>query len=229
MHVIRPKCRPGFIPADYAFVVEVLAKGDKEREALYRLLGDERERDRVLDDEALFNALLEENRLLSVSAGFYFYVMVRRVFLKAGLSDRGLADYVASLLAEFSRMERVRRPHGDRLPAMDYLTDMAAAMGEASEELRFFIALHIGNVALFLSGVFPEYIRHREQRRAAPGLGYYESMGESHLRAAAGHRLADRYELKPVVRDLAEVFRPARRALNDMAERILGLEEAMTF
>ncbi len=228
MHVIGPKCRPGFIPADYAFVVEVLGRGKREREALYRLLADDLERDRVLDDEALFHALLEEQRLLSVSSGFYFYIMVRRVFLKSGLTDRGMADYVASVLTEFSRMDRVRRPAGDRFPVLDYLVDMAAAMAEASEELRFFMALHIGNVALFLAGVFPDYIRYREQRRAAPGLRYYESMGESHLRAAGDHRLADRYELMPVVRDLAEAFRPARRALNDLADRFLGLDEAWT-
>ncbi len=55
----------------------------------------------------------------------FLYIMSRRVFLKAGLGDRGMADYVVSLLAEFIAMARVRRQHGDRPPAMEYLTDMA--------------------------------------------------------------------------------------------------------
>ncbi len=225
MHVIGPRCRLEFTPADYAFVVGLLAEGKKEREAVYRLLGDGESRDRILDDEAIFLALLEENRLLSVSTPFYFYIMVRRVFVQAGLEDRMLADYVASVLTEFSRIERIRRPGGDRLPVMDYLVDMVGAMAEASEELRFFMSLHIGNVALFWAGIFPASIARRSERRAAPGIRYYESMGTSHMRAAGEHRLADRYDLTPVLRDLADVFRPARQALNELAERFLFMEE----
>ncbi len=225
MHVIGPRSRIGFTPSDYAFVAEVLTEQGREREGLYRLLGDSESRNRILDDEAIFCALLEEHRLLSVSTGFYFYIMVRQVFRRAGLEDRRVADYVASVLTEFSRIERLRRPAGDRLPVMDYLVDMMAAMEDASDEMRFFLSLHVGNVALFFSGIFPDYIERRARRRAAPGMRYYESMGESHLRAAGGHRLAGRYELSPVVRDLAEVFRPARRALNDLADRLLAFHE----
>jgi hypothetical protein len=226
MHVIAPTCRVGFTPADYEFVAGVLAEGEREREALYRLLADDASRDRILDHDAVFHALLEQDRLLAVSTSFYFYIMVRRAFRQAGLEDARLHDYVASLLTEFSRLDRVRRPLGERLPVMDYLVDLVAAMEQASEELRFFISLHIGNVALFISGIFPDYIARRCERRAAPGIGYYEAMGENFLRAAGGHRLAPRYALSPVVRDLADVFGQARRALNAMADRYLAMDEA---
>ncbi len=225
MHVIGPRCRLRFVPSDYEFVAEQLASGEKEKEALYRLLGDSEGCDRILDNERLFHALLEEDRLVSVSTPFYFYIMVRRVFLRAGLAERTLADYVASVLSDFSRLERIRRPAGGRLPVMDYLTDMMAAMQDASEELRFFMSLHIGNVALFLSGIYAEHIGCRSRRRGAPGIDYYETLGESHLRVAGGHRLAGRYDLTPVVGELADVFRPARSALNQLADRFLFVGE----
>jgi hypothetical protein len=149
-------------------------------------------------------------------------VLVRQVLRRAGLEDRRVADYVAELLTEFSRAERARcvTPDG---AALDYFFDMLAALDKADDRTAFCIRAHIGNHSLFLSGVFPEHIRHRCERRGAPGLRYYQDLGRANYRAASEHRLAARYDLAAVFDTLAEQFEPARRALNDLSERVFSI------
>jgi hypothetical protein len=85
------------------------------------------------------------------------------------------------------------------------------------------LRLHIGNHSLFLAGVFPERIRARAETRGFPDLRYYEELGRTHYRIAGEHRLAQRYQLDGVLRTLAERFQAARRALNDMADRLFSI------
>jgi hypothetical protein len=54
---------------------------------------------------------------------------------------------------------------------------------------------------------------------------YYASLGQANYRVARDHRLARKYELDAVFDTLSERFEPARRALNDLAERVLNLAE----
>jgi hypothetical protein len=218
---IRPTCRNRFTPADFDFIATALASDLSQRESLTRLFQDHETLDLILDQERLFQALLEDQGLLSVSSHFYFYVLVRQVLLRAECDDRELADYVASLLAAFSSTRRARRPLAGVAGAADYLVDMLRAMEEADERTRFALTLHLGNYALYLSGIFPEFIEQRARRRAAPGLAYYEALGSSHFNAAGSHRLAVRYDLAPVLATLATQFTPTRKALNDLSERLL--------
>ena len=60
----------------------------------------------ILDDEALFHALLERRGCLRVTSRFYFYILVRHVFRRSDIQNRTVADYVAEVLAEFSSAER---------------------------------------------------------------------------------------------------------------------------
>jgi hypothetical protein len=221
MNVIRPTCRNRFTSSDFDFILSVIGNGSANRSGLAKLFEDPESLDRILDQEALFRALLEERALLGVSTHLYFYILVRHVLVEAGHDDRELADYVGALLAEFSSARRMRSPLEDPNHPLDYMVDMLQAMKEADESSRFALMLHLGNHALFLSGVYKDYIRHRARRRAAPGLEYYEAMGSSQFRAASDHRLASKYDLGPLLLTLADEFRPARRAINDISERLL--------
>jgi hypothetical protein len=100
---------------------------------------------------------------------------------------------------------------------------MLAALENADDHTAFWIRAHIGNHSLFLSGVFPEHIRQRSERRGAPGLRYYQELGRANYRAASLHRLATRYDLASVFDTLSERFEPARRALNDLSERVFSI------
>jgi hypothetical protein len=225
MNVIRANCRVQFTANDVDFILAVLGKKEGAVESLVSLLADPQTRDLILDDELLFRALLEQGGCLRVSPHLYFYVLVRQVLRRSGLDDRNVADYVASVLAEFSRQERARQPAPGGRERMDYVFEMLAALRTADDRTAFWIRAHIGDHSLFLSGVFPEHIREREQRRGAPGLGYYQELGRANYRVASHHRLAAHYELARVFDILSEKFEPARRALNDLAERVFTIGE----
>ncbi len=223
MKVIQPNCRVQFTAEDIDFIVSILGKKAGDGSCLVQLLSDESSRDLILDDEALFRAFLEHRGCLRVSNHFYFYVLVRHVLREAGIEDRAVADYVAEVLCEFSRVERTRCmvPGGEG--AMEYLFEMLAALETADERTRFCLRAHIGNHSLFLAGVFPERIRFRAENRGFPDLRYYEALGRTNFRVASDHRLADRYALAPIFATLADRFQEARLALNDAAQRLFTL------
>ncbi len=223
MKVIQANCRVQFTANDVDFILAVLGKTKGAAESLVLLLADPETRDLVLDDDLLFRALLEQGGCLRVSPHLYFYVLVRHVLRRSGLEDRRVADYVAELLTEFSQQERVRCVTPEGAGRLDYFFDMLAALERADDRTAFWIRAHIGNHSLFLSGVFPEHIRHRSERRGAPGLRYYQELGRANYRAAGAHRLAARYDLAGVFDILSDQFEPARLALNDLAERVFSI------
>src|SRR2546430_9681671 len=106
MNVIQPTWRAQFAAEDVAFMLSVRGPKIETAECLTKLLADEESRDLILDDEALFHALLERRGCLRVSTRFYFYILVRHVFRRSDIQDRAVADYVAEVLAEFALTER---------------------------------------------------------------------------------------------------------------------------
>lgn len=226
MKVIQPNCRIQFTAEDIDFIVSVLGGKAGAGECLVKLLADEEARDQILDDEALFHALLEQRGCLRVSSRFYFYVLVRHVLRRSGMNDRAVADYVAEMLTQFSRIEQTRCAVPGRPKPLDYFFEMLAALQEADDRTRFCIHAHIGNYSLYLSGVFLERIRHRAEVRGFPNLSYYEGLGRASYRVASDHRLAQRYDLSGIFDTLAERFQDTRLALNDMTDRLLSLGDA---
>jgi hypothetical protein len=222
LSVIQPNSRVQFTAEDLEFILSALRNQASDAECLTRLLADEEARDLILDDESLLRAVLENRNCLRVSAHFYFYILVRHAFRRSGLKERPLADYVAAVLAEFSKIERMRCCVQGR-PPLDYFFDMLAALQTVDDTSRFYIRAHIGNYSLFLAGVFPDHIRFRAEMKGAPSLGYYESLGRANYRAASDHRLARKYDLDTIFDTLAERFQETCLALNDVRERLVTL------
>ncbi len=225
MLVIQPNCRVQFTAEDIDFIIATLGRGAGDADCLTRLLADEDTRDLILDDERLFHALLEHRGCLRVSARLYFYVLVRQVLRRTGIAERAVTDYVAEVLAEFSETERSRLHVPGKPEALDYFFEMLAALQTADDHTRFHIRAHIGNQSLFMSGIFPDRIRARAERKGFPDLDYYESLGQASFRAASDHRLARKHGLNDVFATLSEQFHETRLALNDMSERLLSVGE----
>jgi hypothetical protein len=223
MQLIQPNCRAQFTAQDVEFVLEVLGRRIGTAECLVKLLADEESRDLILDDETLFRALLERRGCLRVSSRLYFYVLVRHVFKKSDIDDRGVADYVAEVLAAFSDARRSRCMIPGQPNPLDYVFEMMSALQAADERTSFLLRMHIGNHSLFLSGVFPERIRFRAEVRGAPDITYYEQLGSTHYGIAGDHRLAQRYQMEGILKTLSERFRATRRALNDMTDRLISI------
>lgn len=225
MKVIQPNCRVQFTAADIDFIVTHLGKKTGDADCVTRLLSDPESRDAILDDESLFHALLEHRGCLSVSAHLYFYILVRRVLRRSGLDDRVVADYVAEILAEYSNIERTECRVAGQPEQLNYFFEMLLALQRADDRNGFELRAHIGNHALFITGVFPDRIRVRAERRGFPDLRYFEGIGQSSFRAARDHRLARRYDLAGVFDTLADRFHTTRQALNDLSERLLAWDD----
>ena len=225
MKLIQPNCRIQFTAEDIDFIVAVLGNKTGPAETLVKLLTDEETRDLILDNEALFHALLEQRGCLRVSHHFYFYILVRHVLRRSGIEDRAVADYVAEVLSEFSQAENVRCVIPGKPHPLDYFFEMLAALQTADDATGFYIRTHIGNQSLFFSGIFPEHIHQRAERKGFPDLRYYAELGRVNYRVARDHRLARKYELDSVFDTLSEQFEPARRALNKLSESIFSLTD----
>src|SRR5438874_2766390 len=225
MNVIQPNCRVQFAAEDVDFILSVLGNKIETADCLVKLLADEESRDLILDDEALFHALLERRGCLRVSTHFYFYILIRHVFRRSDIQDRAVADYVAEVLTEFSRTERARCVVPGQSNPLDYLFEMLTALRTADDRTSFQIRVHIGNHSLFLAGVFPERIRSRAEARGFPDLKYYEGLGRANYRMASDHRLARRLAMEKVLNTLAERFETTRIALKDISDRLFSISE----
>src|ERR1051325_11910977 len=89
MKVIQPNCRAQFAAEDIEFILSVLGGKIGTSDCLIKLLADEEERDLILDDEALFHALLERRGGLRVLSRVFFFILVRQGFCPSDIHTSG--------------------------------------------------------------------------------------------------------------------------------------------
>ncbi|MFN2432414.1 MAG: hypothetical protein ABR599_06285 [Gemmatimonadota bacterium] len=218
--MIVPNCRQRITGQDLAFVLQVLHKSEVAPADATALLPHEGDVDDLLDSRELFDALIQTRRLLSISPYFFYYVLVRQVFLERGISERAVADYVGALLCHFLEGRRLVEDAESAPRSFVYLVDLVQSLRAARDaRAAFAMEARIGDVALFLTGVFPDAIYHRQTYgRRLPGIDYYEAVGRSGYRAAAQHAPARHADLGDVLDYMASYFGGVRRALNDLSD-----------
>jgi hypothetical protein len=143
------------------------------------------------------------------------------------LHDRHVSDYLASLLETFSQTARLKSPADGQANPIQYVSDMLIALRNASPVQTFLIRAHVGNYSLFITGIFRETVESRSQR-GAPDVGFYEDIGRSNFRVAAGHQVARSCALSSVFETLADGFTDVRLALNRLSDSLLHLDGAHT-
>ena len=223
--MIQANCRAQFTADDFSFVVRTLARSQRDAVSLVSLLSDEAERDAILDHELIYRSVVDDLGCLKVSAAFYFYILTRRVLRQVSLNERALTDYVASVLLAFSHTSQLQAHNG--LPAtarsFTYVSDLLTQLATCPPEQTYVLRTHVANYALFLSGMFAERIQSHAERRGAPGLSFYESVGGSAYLHVAQHPLARRTELNTIFEQLGGGFHRVRVALNRLADSLLHL------
>lgn len=220
--MIQANCRERFTADDFDFVVRTLAHSEKDSVSLVSLLTDAEARDSILDHPRLVDSILQHGAPLTISPQCYFYILIRHVLKQTGLNDRGLCDYLASLLERFSQTARMRSPADGHTAPIQYVSDMLIALRKASPAQTFLIRAHVGNYALFITGMFHETVQSRSLR-GAPDVAFYEDMGRSSFKAVARHELARSCALTPIFDSLADQFREVRLALNQLADSLIHL------
>jgi hypothetical protein len=221
--MIKANCRERFTAADFDFVVRTLSRSPRDSVTLVELLTDTEIRDSILDSPRLVESLLNDGASLTISPQLYFYVLLRHVLKDAGLGDRSVADYLASLLETFSQTARMKSPADGQANPIQYVSDMLIALRNASPVQTFLIRAHVGNYSLFITGIFHDTVQHRSQR-GAPDVGFYEDIGRSNYRVAAGHQVARSCALSEVFEKLADGFHDVRLALNRLSESLIHLD-----
>ncbi len=223
--MVQANCRAQFTADDFSFVVRTLSKSPRDAVSLVSLLSDEAERDAVLDHDLIYESVVDQVGCLQVSAAFYFYTLTRRVLRRVALDERALTDYVAAVLLAFSRTSQLRGPGEATARSFTYLSDLMTQASKCSPEQAYLVRVHLANYALFFTGMFAERVQAREQRRGAPSLSFYESVGQQTFRVVADHPQARRTNLEAIFRQLGDDFRRVRVALNDLTTTLLHLHE----
>jgi len=160
-------------------------------------------------------------------ASLYPSVNWETMFRKTGeLANRSydwsasVADIKAPTLLMFADADMMRPEH-----VVEFYKLLGGGQRDAGLDgsLRYFLRLHIGNVALFLTGFFPDFIYQRSKRKAAPPIEYYESIGRMQYESAATQSLAYDEDAAPVLQTLADRFVDIRSAMNVCSDARLHL------
>jgi hypothetical protein len=220
--MIRANTRGRLNAADLQLVILLLSRGSAHRRAyLERRLTTEGP-DSLLDAPDLLERLLTVRTMLLPSEPLFFYVLVRHALRNSGLDDRDLADYLAALLLEFGQRDRAWRIDWNDDQRHRYLVDILADLEATTVgDRRFKVMVHLGNYALWLTGLFPDYIAARRLRKAGPDVSYYDALGSRGFGLASDHALAAEYGLGSVLKTAAERFPALRSALNGVSDRVL--------
>ncbi|MCP4248841.1 MAG: hypothetical protein GY778_17490 [bacterium] len=93
-----------------------------------------------------------------------FRGLVEHVFCsEVGMCDPKLTDYLATLLGDFVHVDRVYALRGAGGKRMEQIADMLALLECGTDGVRgegeLLVHRHIGDFALFWSGVYPERLR----------------------------------------------------------------------
>jgi len=206
--------------SDAQLAMRLIACGSShELDALEQRLREEGV-DTILDDPRLRGAMLRQSQAAHASSRLFTYVLVRHALCAVGEGDRTMADFVASVLLHFGqrgRAERIRE-HDDQI--YDTLTALLAD-ADCPDPTRAFLArAHLGHYALWLAGIFPDFIEARRHRRGGPDIEYYDEMGRRGYQLAASHRLATQHGVQPLFACAAERFGRLRFALNRVSDEV---------
>ncbi len=216
--MILPTIRASLSRSDAQQLVRLLGREDAELGEAARLRLEEYGIGSLLDDPRIRNALLTDTDV-SVPPPVIFYVLVRQALLEGGIDDENTSDYVASMLVSFGRAGRAYRISDEDESEFHYLTDMIAELRSADGRQRFLLRVHMGNFALWMSGLFPDYLEARTRRKGAPPISYFEELGANGYRGASESIEAGELGMETVLRDVADQFSAVRTALNRISDR----------
>jgi hypothetical protein len=133
-----------------------------------------------------------------------FRGLTEHAFLdELGIGDPKLVGYVAALLVRFVPMDEVfalRDGQGRRLRELTAM--LAEAESAHDSERRRECHRHVGDFALFWTGVFPEALQGRAARQSAEALVDYRQQGKRSYYLASTYASDD----APVLRRLSAEF-----------------------
>jgi hypothetical protein len=260
---------------DLLFMVETLIPERRDKERLVELIKDDESFvEAMVRDEELFDRVMgDEEILVKISPKLFFAVLLERirrdleketytverrhlqriaVFDSDKVVDllgrKQIRDYLAEMLASFTRIEsftlpvRVREGIWRKYRFNDLNVDSLIRYCQAiDEEHRFRFYKRIADVCLFFAGVFPEYIearyryplsgkiRPRVMGQSRRSIEDYEEEGKAFYERAAEHQVARAQNLDEVLSTLSENFTLAEKPLAFMSDHYLWFRKHQLF
>jgi hypothetical protein len=163
------------------------------------------------------------------------------------IKDDTILKYVADMLTSFTRIKsftwpvRVRKGLWRRIRFNDMDLDSLIRFCESvEEERRFEFYKRIGDLCLFILGMFPEYLAHDARFSSSSGrftmfgrksrsAEEYEEEGRRFYKLAGEHRDACILGLDNVFRRLHDNFRLATKPLNYISDHYLLFQRGKLF
>ena len=224
--MIQAQARDKLSQNDITFIVNALCRKGERESTLLNLLADPEMRDEMLDHPQLFQYLLQYRKPTFISPILYFYILLRKALKDNKIDHREVTDYLACLLTEFVQAGRAHRINSHATKEYHYLVDLMQDLIECKSDQTFYIHSHLGNYALFLTGIFPDYISHRVKHHPpSPNFSYYEQVGSSNYQIASQYTAAQQYQLSEIYSILGCQFKRIRLALNHFSDSYLALDK----
>ena len=112
-----------------------------------------------------------------------FQSLTERGMEQINIRDKESIRYVSGLMTEFIRLDHMYRYRGEDGRRLEHIAELLAAADEATDHAaRLDHYKHLGDLTLFLLGLFPETF---DRRRRAISAGYYARQGARSYRIAA--------------------------------------------
>jgi hypothetical protein len=208
------RTRSQFSVVDYDFVSSTLGATESRQRAIESLSSDPESLTEMLHDKRIFDRLLKTPPLfLSVSQQFFFYVFAYNALTSKGLANDDLADYIAGICCEFRSNENLWAGNASEGGTI-YIVDLMHLMSDLDASHQYQLRLYIGNVTLFLTGFFPDFLYQRTMKKGAPSMAYFENVGREQYASAALQASASEHDAVPVLHMLSEQFVAVRTAMN---------------
>lgn len=154
------------------------------------------------------------------------------------LAGPELLNYLAEMLASFTRVQSgvILWREGRKLRRLRFnslnLADLSALGHLLPEEERFPVWRRLGDLCLFMAGIFPEHGRSPLHGRLAPegfGPADYQALGPQYYRMAAQHPQAETAGYRTVLDRVAANFGLLLKPLRVLAEEHIGFRRAYWF
>lgn len=156
------------------------------------------------------------------------------------LERKDIRTYLAQMLGSFTKIESTvfYLVAENRVYKFKYsnfnIEDIEERLNLVDEEKRFPLLRKIGDLSLFLLGIFPEYVNryisfHRKQKDLTEKMQKLEEKGSFYYYLASIHEEAKREGLSNTLYTLSQNFPLLKKPLNFIAERYLQFKKSRIF
>ena len=154
-----------------------------------------------------------------------FTAMVERAFLnRLGVFDSAVTTYLADVLTDFSHMQNVYKIRNLSSKPLEEIADMLlesdVRLNATSFNREREVHKHIGDFALFWTGVFPDALPRMQEKMSKDHLIDYVKQGKSSYAIAASFDHGAYRSQAPVLKRLSDEFEVCMLGLNYVRSEI---------